>query len=68
MLQTLRSSACEELVYTFWARLWRWKLRTCLDRGVGQLGSKLQVRQIGILRIEDRLLPSRSLLSNVLMR
>ena len=29
MLQTLRSLACEELAYTFRARLRRWELRTC---------------------------------------
>ena len=52
MLQTLRSLACEELAYTFRARLRRWELRTlAVDRGVGptlsgQLGSRLQVRQI----------------------
>lgn len=48
MLHFVRSLACEELAYNFRACLWNLELRIRFDEGIGQLGSKPHVRQIGL--------------------
>ena len=60
MLHFVRSLACEELAYIFRACLWNLELRIRFDEGIGQLGSKPRVRQIGLQRVKDALSPSKS--------
>ena len=60
MLHFVRSAACEELAYNFGACLWNLELRIRFDEGIGQLGSKPHVRQIGLQRFRDGLSPSKS--------
>ena len=60
MLDFVRSLAYEELAYIFGGCLWRAKLRVCFDRGMGQLGPKPHVRQIGLHGKKKGLSPSKS--------